>query len=852
MQLHKYISLVFNLSLLIITLFASNYSLGQNKSGTTNGTGLNSPVNYEARDSIVVNLPDQFIRLYGEARVTYEDIDLSADLIEIDMNSNEVIATYTLDSLGNKVGKPLFNLAGETSECDYIKYNFDTKKGFIKEVRMTQGEGYIHMEKSKVQPNEEIHFRNGKFTTCDKEEPHFHFNLSRAIVVPDKRIVTGPVYMEILNVPTPLAAPFGFFPNSETKKAGIILPQFQNSNRYGFGLENLGYYVPLGAYWETYFYGSIFTTGSWALSNTTNYYQKYKYRGGFGLKFEQFRGKFYDTTPTLNKWTVNWNHVQDPKAHPTLKFSTNINFVSDNNAQTSLDAINSNYFNNTFNSSVNVTKSWRTTRFNGTMGLQSSLQQNSQSGNYSLELPRYNLSVGRFDLGVFRKNPIGEKFYEKINVTYNLNARNFIQAPDSIFNPNDIGLVGGYARNGIEQKIVTQANLRFSKGRFTFTPSINYREIWNFQSEGREWNPTDQKVDTTDFTGFKSSRDIAVTGNLLTNIYGYYKFKGNRGMKFRHVASPSISGTFQPDIGLYESIQIDTLGTERYYSPFNQSLYREAAHGTSGRINFNLNNTLEMKIKDKLDTVNGTFKAYKLVDAFSIRGGYDFLRDSMKLDNFTLAFRTSRFFNIFSFQSSGTLSPYAWVDSTGVTQSTYAWQADKGIGRLTTGTGVLNVNFTNKKGREKQKEAAENAKDSAPDTETVTNPQFKNYSVPWVLNLSYNINYNRRPLSDGFGSIVDSFTVVQTIRGDGNINLNDKWKIDFVANYSFEDKFITNFNIGLWRDLHCWQTSILYQQIGRMFPGPDLKSNWAILFKIGVKASMFQDIKYDHTFTNPF
>lgn len=829
-----------------------NIGIAQLQSGTANGNGLNSPVNYQARDSIVANLPEQFIRLYGEANVTYEDVDLSADIIEIDLKSNEVIATFTLDSAGNKVGKPVFNTAGEISECDYIKYNFETKKGFVKEVRMTQGEGYIHMEKSKIQPNQEIHFKNGKFTTCDKEVPHYHFNLSKAIVVPDKRIVTGPVFMEILNVPTPLAAPFAFFPNSETKKAGIIIPEFQNSNRYGFGLENLGYYIPLGDYWETYFYGSIFTTGSWALSNNTNYYQKYKYRGGFGLKFEQFRGKFYDTTPTINKWTVNWNHVQDPKAHPTLKFTTNINFVSDNNAQTSLDAINTNYFNNTFNSSINVTKAWRTNRFNGSMGLQSSLQQNSQSGNYSIELPRYNLSVSRFDLGVFRKAPIGQKWYEKINVTYNANARNFIQAPDSIFNPNDLGLVGSYAQNGIEQKVVTQANLRIFDGRFTFTPSISYRELWNFQYEQRQWNPDTQKVDTTDFSGFKSSRDLAVSGNVLTNLYGYYMLKGKRGMKFRHVASPSVSFTLQPDIGLYENIQIDTTGKTSYYSPFSQSLYREIGQGASSRLNFNLNNTLEMKVKDKRDTVNGTFKSYKLVDAFSIRGGYDFLRDSMNLDNFSLAFRTTKFFSIFSFQSSATLNPYSWIDSSGIAQAEYAWQADKGLGRITNAQGVLNANFTNKKGREKQKEAAEKAKDNADEKSKVTNPQFKDYSIPWVLNLSYNINYERRSLSNGFGSIVDSFSIVQTIRGDGNLNLNDKWKLDFVASYSFEDQFITNFNIGLWRDLHCWQTSLMYQQFGRVIPKDGSKSNWAILFKIGVKASMFQDIKYDHTFANPF
>lgn len=851
MQLYRNISIVFNFALLIITFGVSNSASGQVQSGSASGNGLNSPVYYEARDSIVANLKEKTVRLYGASNVKYEDISLTAELIEIDLETNEIIATYALDSLGNQIGKPIFNADGEESECDYIKYNIDTKKGFVKEVRMTQGEGYIHMAESKIQPNEEIHFKNGKFTTCDKEVPHYHFNLSRAIVIPDKRIVTGPVYMEILNVPTPLAAPFGFFPNSETKKAGIILPHFQNSNRYGFGLEGLGYYIPLGAYWETYFYGSIYTTGSWALQNVTNYYQKYKYRGGFGLKFEQFRGKFYDTTPTINKWTVNWTHTQDPKSHPTLKFNSNINFVSDNNAKTSLEAINQNYFNNTFNSSVNVTKSWRTSRFNGTMGLQSSLQQNSQSQNYSLELPRYNLSVSRFDLGTFRKSAVGSSSLDKITVTYNMNARNFIQAPDSIFNATDANLIGNYARNGLEHKLVVQFNKRIAGGRFTFTPSANYREIWNFQYQQREWNLDAEKVDTADFKGFKTSRDVAFSGSLLTNLYGYYLLKGKQQMKFRHVASPTVSFTFQPDIGLYESIQVDTTGKTAYYSPFSESLYRESAQGSSGRINFDLNNTIEMKKRDKNDTINGTFKSYKLVDALSVRGSYDFMKDSLKLSNLSLAFRTSRFFNIFSFQSNASLSPYAWVDSTGITINQYAWNAGKGIGRIQSAQGILNANFTNKKGRAQQKDAAEKADFNAKEKEKVTNPQFKDYSIPWVLNFAYNIDYRRSSSSNGLGSVVDTFSLVQTIRADGNVNLNDTWKIDFNANYSFSDGYITNFNIGLWRDLHCWQTSLLYQQFGRINPEGDAPSNWAILFKIGVKATMFQDIKYDHTFTNP-
>lgn len=847
MRINSNIALVFNLSLLIIVLFVSNFSLAQNpQTGQINNSGLTSPVNYTAKDSIVADIPANIVRLYGEANVKYEDVDLSASLIEINIKTNEVTATYTNDSLGNPIGKPVFTGEGQTSECDYLKYNFETKKGFIKEVRMQQGEGYIHMAESKVHPNEEIHFKNGKFTTCDKEEPHFHFALSRAIVIPDKRIVTGPVYMRLFNIPTPLAAPFGFFPNSETKKAGLILPEFQNSNRYGFGLENLGYYFPLGDYWETYLYSSIYTTGSWAGQNITNYSKKYKYVGNFGVRFEQFRGKFYDDTETINKWTVDWKHNQDPKAHPSLKFSTDIRFVSDNTAKTSLEAINPNFYNNTFNSSINVSKIWKLRKFNGTMGLQSSLQQNSLTKNYSIELPRYNISVSRFDLGVFRKEKIGSKWYEKISVTYNMNARNFIQAPDSIFNFNAINLVPSYAKNGIEHQTVIQSNLRVLGGRFVFTPSANYREFWDFQSQNRAWNPITEKVDTTEVKGFRTGRDMSFAGNVSFNFFGYYKFKGKSAVKFRHVASPTLNFTYRPDLSQFQEIQIDTEGKTTFYSPFEQSLYRDGARGASGRLNFGVNNTLEMKKREKKDTINETMKSFKLIDAFSASSGYDFMKDSLQLGNFALALRTSRFLNVFSFQSSASLSPYSWVDSTGVGINEYAWNDGKGIGRIQNAQGVLNASFNNQTGRAKQEKSKESAQ-PGPDGQ-VKEP----YSVPWNLNLSYNIDYSRFSKTNVFNATIDTFRVIQTVRADGNINLNEKWKIDYAVNYDIQTLLVTNYTIGLWRDLHCWETRLFYQQLNRWNPEDGGPSNWSIMLHIGVKASMFQDIKYDHTFTNPF
>ncbi len=823
-------------------------------SGSYASDGLDAPVYYSAIDSMVMDVITEEVTLYGQGVVEYTDTKLTADRITIDIKTNEVTATYSLDSLGNPVGKPVFTSSGEEAACEYMKYNFETKKGFVKEVRMQQGEGYIHMADSKIHPDKQIHFKNGKFTTCDKEVPHYHFNLTKAIVVPDKRIVTGPVYMQILKVPVPLAAPFGFFPNSDTKKPGIILPDFQSSNdRYGLGLDRLGYYIPLGDYWETYMYGSIFTTGSWALENRTNYIKKYKYRGNFGLRFEHLKGKFFDNTAAVNRTTVKWNHFQDAKAHPSLKFNASIDFASNNTAKTTLDAINTDYFNNTFNSSLNVTKNWRAGSFNGSMGVQTSLRQNAQSANYTLDLPSYNLSVSRFDLGVLRKSNIGSKWYEKITVTYSLNASNSISAPDTLFTFGTLDQVADYSRNGIEQNALVQSNLRLFKGRMTFTPLMRYREYWNFQHEQREWNIDAEKVDTTSLNGFKSSRDLTFSGGLVGNFFGYYKFRGKKEMRFRHVASPNISFTYRPDINLFEQIQVDTLGNLRYYSPFSQSLYSEGARGSSGSINFGLNNTLEMKKRVKGDTINESVKSFKLLDAFSVKSGYDFLKDSMNLSNFNFAFRTSRFFNVFTFQSSALLSPYSWEESSGLIKSDYAWQDGNGLGRFTTASLNLNANFTNRKGREKQKEAIDNADGDANATGNATNPKVNNYSIPWILNLAYNVNYNQQSALSG-GVYVDTFKLVHTLNAYGNISLNDKWKIDYNLNYDFITNKVPSLRLGLWRDLHCWETSVQFQQFGQWFnpnPGEYFKANWSLLFKIGIKASMFQDIKYDHTFTNP-
>jgi len=52
-------------------------------------------------------------------------------------------------------------------------------------------------------------------------------------VIPGKSIITGPAYMTIADVPTPLVIPFGYFPNKKGQRSGIILPQLWRVGQQG-------------------------------------------------------------------------------------------------------------------------------------------------------------------------------------------------------------------------------------------------------------------------------------------------------------------------------------------------------------------------------------------------------------------------------------------------------------------------------------------------------------------------------------------------------------------------------------------------------------------------------------------
>ena len=246
---------------------------------------LDHAVVFSATDSLVLYGKTR-ARMFGNGKINYGDIDLTAERITMDLDSNQVHAVGVLDSIGNPTGTPVFKDGGGEYESQQMRYNFKTKKGYITGIITEQGEGYLTGGVTKKMADDEYYIKDGRYTTCDNHEhPHFYFQLTKAKVRPKKNVVTGPAYMVLEDLPLPLAVPFGYFPFTEKYHSGILFPTIGEDYNRGFYLRNGGYYFALGDYADLALTGEIYTRGSWGLAAQSNYVKRYKFRGNFSINY---------------------------------------------------------------------------------------------------------------------------------------------------------------------------------------------------------------------------------------------------------------------------------------------------------------------------------------------------------------------------------------------------------------------------------------------------------------------------------------------------------------------------------------------------------------------------------------
>ena len=823
---------------------------GQNK--------FESKVNRVAVDSVIQDMDQKIIYYYGKAVVKYEDIVLEADYMEFDMNTNVVTAKGLPDSTGKLVGTPIFTQGSSKFEAKEMSYNFQTKRGIIRQVWTEESGGYLNGDKIKRMDDNSINIKSGGFTTCNhKDHPHYQFRFNKAKVIPDDKIVTGPVYLTIADVPLPLGLPFAIFPNSKGQKSGIIVPTYGESANRGFYLENGGYYWAINDRYDLQVLGDIYTRGSWAIKPTFRYNQRYKHNGSIALgyavnKIGDEGAADYDKSTDFK---IKWTHKQDPKAHPRHSFSADVNIISSNfnkyNATTSNE-----YLSNTFKSSVAYQ-----TNFAGKvyLTLNASHSQNTLTNQVTISLPEATLTVNRiYPLQKLGK-PGKKNWYKDLNINYTMNAKNYISGIDTLLFPSGwISDMSGwfsnlqnYTQNGIKHTIPINLPIKLFK-HFTWTTSATFTDYMYFKHTERYWSEADSAMKIDTINRFSNLIDFNVSSNITTKLYGMVTFRKGPIRAIRHVFTPTIGISYRPDFSdpkwhVYNTY-IDGNGELQTYNMFNNALYGTPSQSKSGLITYNFNNSLEMKVPSSSDTITG-MKKVVLLESLGFSGNYDLTKDSLNFSYLSVNARTTLFKKL-KVSYSSVWDPYV-MDSLGhrvnrfeILENGRLFHKNSSAWNFSLSWSV-NQNDLNK--WLNKEEQVDDFKDEitrrAEGSEFITegelddilgNPNsYIDWDAPWSLTLSYNLRHSSSLTYAAFMGIATN-QVVQTLTVNGDVSLSKNWKVSFSTGWDFTNHGLSYTSLNIYRDLHCWEMRFNWIPIGNY-------KSWN--FTINVKAQALQDLK---------
>ena len=821
-------------------------------------SGIDAPVVYHSNDSLVYVAGAKRAFLYGNSNVKYENMDLTAEKISIQLDSSLVRATGGLTEVDDdgkplktpaKFGMPVFLQGGDKYETDTMSFNFKTKKGVILNAYTEQEDGYLVSERSKRDGEGNFYLQHGRYTTCDDPHPDFYLALSRAKVRPGKDVVFGPAYLVVQDVPLPLAIPYGFFPFTKSYSSGFIMPTYGDETERGFYLRDGGYYFAISDKVDLKLLGEIYTKGSWGFSVASNYKIRYKFGGSFYFSYQDSRtGEegFPDYSKTTS-FKIQWSHRQDNKANPYNTFSASVNFATSSYERNNLTSM---YNPTTMTQSTRTSSvSWSTgfSSIGMTLSSTANISQNMRDSTIALSFPDLNISISRFN-PLKRKHAVGkERWYEKIYMQYTGRLSNSITAKEDKILKSSLAKDW---RNGMQHTI--QAGASFTLAKYiTFTPSVNFIDRMYLNKVNQSWDEDKNAVRNDTVRGFYNVYNWSGTLQASTKIYGFFtpnrKLFGDKVQAIRHTLTPSASISYAPDFSdahygfysTYERPNSDGTYTTVTYSPFSTGIFGTAPSTMSGTVTFDLDNNIEMKVRSDDDSLG--FKKVSIIDQLGASMSYNMAAKEKPLSDLTVRLRLKWWKN-YTFSTTAVFATYAYeLDDNGRPYVGNHTEWSKGrFGRY---RGISqNVSYTltpekikgwfSKDEKDKKKKGDKKNDDDDEDTGTESNVDdtmiagqngakkenagmaetdedgYLKFSMPWSLTFSYGITMSENT-SGTFNTetMRYPYKFTQNLNFSGNIRISDGWNISFTSGYDFERKKLSMTTASLARDLHCFSMS---------------------------------------------
>ena len=807
-------------------------------------------VRRKAKGYIKINNKEKIITLFDNAELYYMDIELRSGIIKFDWETNVVSAGRIKDSLGNYIQSPIFKQGGDEINPDSLRYNFDTKKALIWNSRTTQNEMNVFSSATKKE-NDSIYFiKEAKVTTSKNlDDPEYYIRVRSGKFIPKNKIIAGPSNLYIYDVPTPIFLPFAYFPLTEDRNSGFIFPTIGQNNRRGYFFQNGGYYLAPSEYFDLTLLGDYYTNGSYGMRVESSYRKRYSFNGRLSLRFENLidgeRG--LPGYSKSNIYNIRWTHSQDSKANPYNRFSASVNLGSSNYFRESLNQINTpNFLNNTLNSSVSFSKTFRGYP-SVNVSLTASHSQNTRSKTVDLVLPTFQGNVERVYPFV-KKNGQKKGIIKNINLQYTFRGENRINTTDSLFFKK--GMFDD-AKYGMKHTIPVSTNFKVLK-HFSVSMNGNFDEIWTGNTILRnDYDTVNQeeggKIQVKGFDRFSQYNFGMSVG---TTIYGLFNFKENsRIQSIRHVIRPSVSYNIRPSFEkYYDTYIIDANGNTAEYTRFEENFFGLPSRRYSSAIGLQISNNIEAKIKEK-DSLATEPRKVTILNNLNFSTSYNLAADSLKLSPVRMTTGTNLFKNKLNLNLSATFDPYS-INNNGFRINKLNIADGGGLFRMTSAN--LNMNFSIDSKSFNSKNKSENSEnltgggrtdDLFGSSQDLTKSTFDDdeddgrrkenlteyiNKIGWDFRFAHSLTYlnNRKQRKIGNNSLMFS----------GNIILSKKWKIGGSSGYDFKNKGFTYTQLRFERDLDSWKMNFSWVPFS-------IRESW--YFFIGIKSGFLSDLKYD-------
>ena len=275
------------------------------------------PVNFEA-DRLDYYHEKGIIEGRGNVRVSYKEMELKADYIWFDRNSQALFAK------GNVSFREKGEKGGEICAKE-LKYNLGEELGEALEACSFQKPWYVKARQfTKITPNEYL-LRDGSFTTCDLASPHYRFTAKRIKVYPGDRLVAYHAVFYAGKIPL-MYLPF-YRRSLKDVPSGFIVRPGYSSKKGAYVLSHYNWYLSekLNGRW----YLDYFDRRGWGEGFDVNFVSGVQYPGSgylYGYYIDE-RESPREGEQAEERWKLHFRHWQRITANTTT--ITRIDKLSD-------------------------------------------------------------------------------------------------------------------------------------------------------------------------------------------------------------------------------------------------------------------------------------------------------------------------------------------------------------------------------------------------------------------------------------------------------------------------------------------------------------------------------------------